>query len=237
MRTANVLVVVAHPDDEVLGCGGAAAVWTSQGVRMQACILSGDVSARHLRPEDDALLHDTKAASAALGMQPPVTGAFPNIAMNAVPHIDLVQFVEHAIESTGAQHLITHHPNDLNDDHRQTSAAVQAAARLSSRRPGLPPLLGLHYMEVPSSTDWSFPNDRQPFRPNSYVEIGEGGLTAKLEALRCYRDVMRPYPHPRSEPVIRGLAAVRGGESNLHLAEAFETVHLRLFPSSGVADV
>lgn len=235
--SANVLIVVAHPDDEVLGAGGAASTWTDQGARVQACILSGGVTARRHRPPDADLVADTASASAALGMPAPFMGAFPNIAMNTVPHIELVQFIESAIEETGAQYLITHHPNDLNDDHRQTSAAAQAAARLSSRRPGLPALLGLHYMEVPSSTDWAFVNASAPFRPNAYVELGETGLQRKLDALACYRDVMRPFPHPRSHEVIRALATVRGGEAHLLLAEAFETTFHRLHPIRVNADV
>jgi len=235
--TGNALIVVAHPDDEVLGAGGTAWTMSRAGWSIRTCILSGDVEARQRRPDADDLVRDMLDATRVLGMGEPILGDFPNIRMNTVSHLELVQFIERAIEQSAATHIFTHHPNDLNDDHRQVSSATQAAARLAARRPGLRPLEGLHYMEVPSSTDWSFPNDRHQFRPNTFVEIGPTALAAKLEALACYRDVMRPYPHPRSDEAIRGLAAVRGAASNLNHAEAFESVFLNLGSALGVSRV
>jgi hypothetical protein len=82
------------------------------------------------------------------------------------------------------------------------------------------------YGEVLSSTDWAYPTDRHPFQPNTFIEVGEAGLRRKLDALACYRDVMRPYPHPRSDEAIRSLATLRGAESGLVLAEAFQLVYL-----------
>jgi LmbE family N-acetylglucosaminyl deacetylase len=111
----------------------------------------------------------------------------------------------------------------LNDDHNKVALACLAAARLFQRRPDIPPLESLHLMEVPSSTDWAFPHVANGFQPNEYVEIGDF-LDRKLEALACYRKVMRPFPHPRSSEAIRGLAAVRGGECGLGYAEAFQTI-------------
>lgn len=237
MVTNSALIVVAHPDDEVLGAGGTAWMLSQAGWRVRTCILSGNVDARKHRPDNAALLSDTLDAARILGMDEPILGDFPNIRMNTVPHLDLVQFIEQGIEESAATQIFTHHPNDLNDDHRQVSAGAQAAARLAARRPGMQPLQGLHYMEIPSSTDWAFPNDKQPFRPNSYVEIGLDALEAKLQALACYRGVMRPFPHPRSEEAIRGLAAVRGGASNLNHAEAFESVFVDLGSALGTARV
>ena len=227
-----VLFVVAHPDDEVLGGGGIAAALADQGQEVTACILSSVVTARDRRPQDHELLDDILGAAKTLGMQTPILGDFPNIKLNVVPHLDLVQFVEAAIVSTGATQVFTHHPGDLNDDHRQVAAACQAAARLPLRRDGLPKLQGLHFMEVPSSTDWAFPGSGPTFHPNSFFELHETNLERKLEALACYRGVMRAMPHPRSVEVVRGLAAVRGGQAGMIFAEAFQSVftdlaHLR----------
>lgn len=219
---SDYLIVVAHPDDEVLGAGATAAALTARGHQVRACILSGEVTARLHRPSDTELLEDTRAAASVLGMQEPILGSFPNIAMNTVPHLSLVQFIESAIESTGASRILTHHPSDLNDDHRQVSAACQAAARLSFRRAGVSRLKALHFMEVLSSTDWAFPGPHEPFQPTAFFEVGEANLRLKLEALGCYRDVIRPFPHSRSETVIRSLAALRGAQSAMNYAEAFQ---------------
>lgn len=178
-------------------------------------------------PAPDALLEDAVHAQSILGAQPPIMGQFPNIQLNVVPHLELVRFIEAAILRTEADAVFTHHPADINDDHAQTSRACQAAARLFQRRSGVRPLKGLFFMEVLSSTDWSFaPNDR--FAPNAFVEIGEDALASKLRALAAYRGVMREYPHPRSCEAVRALALLRGAQAGMNLAEAFETVYIDL---------
>lgn len=224
----NLLVVVAHPDDEVLGFGATGSLLTDGGHTVTACFLSGDVAARGARPEDDALRHDTLKAQKILGFQPPIFGAFPNIKMNSVPHLELVQFIEEAMVKCSADAIVTHHPHDINDDHRQVASAAMAAARLQQRNPSLvPPLRKLLQMEILSSTEWQFASHAAPFNPDTYVEIGDEYLERKLAALRAYRGVMRDYPHPRSPEAIRAQATLRGTESGLNLAEAFATGYRR----------
>ena len=217
------LIVVAHPDDEALGCGATAAALRHADVEVRTCILSGQVSARGLRPSDSELLADTRRAHEALGLEPPIMGDFPNIMFNTVPHINLVQFIEAALMETRADVIFTHHPADLNDDHTQTSRACQAAARLFQRRTDFPPLRALYFMEVLSSTDWSFAAGAGGFVADTFYEIGEEWLKLKLNALAAYRGVMRPFPHPRSEEIVRALAAYRGGQAGVRYAEAFQT--------------
>jgi LmbE family N-acetylglucosaminyl deacetylase len=217
-----VLIVVAHPDDEVLGCGGTAAGIAAAGHSVRACFMSGHAAARGNRPTDEQLVADAEAAQALLGFGSPIFGDFPNIRLNSVPHLDLVRFIERALEETQADVVFTHHPCDLNDDHVQVSRATQAAARLWQRGAKVPSLRRLFFMEIPSSTDWALDPSRRDFRPDTFVEIGER-LELKLAALAKYRGVMRPYPHPRSEEVIRALATLRGAQAGLRGAEAFQT--------------
>ena len=163
-------------------------------------------------------------ANRRLGFRQPVLGAFPNIRMNTVDHVELVRFIEAQILEFRPQRIFTHHLADLNDDHRQICRAALAAARLFQRRDDLQPLEELLLMEVPSSTDWAFgAAESDTFRPNVFVAV-EGFVDRKLEALACYSHVMRPFPHPRSEVALRALAAVRGAQSGLGSAEAFQSV-------------
>ncbi len=218
----TVLIVVAHPDDEVLGVGGTAAALARRGVPVLACILSGKVDARQRRPEIVELRQDIERAQEILGILPPILGDLPNVRFNTVPHLEIVQFIEAAIIETHADIIFTHHPGDLNDDHLHTSRACQAAARLFQRRQDVPPLKGLFYMEILSSTDWVFPGAGNPFQADTFFPVGET-LDCKVQALRAYRGVMRDFPHPRSEEIVRGLAAYRGGQAGMCYAEAFQT--------------
>lgn len=219
----NVLAVVAHPDDEVLGLGATAAKLSAEGAAVTACILAADVDARTHRPRSETLRADLMEANRLLGLREPILGGFPNIRMNTVAHLELVQFIEQAIQDTGATVLFTHHPRDLNDDHRQISAACQAAARLYQRRDDVAPLDALYFVEIASSTEWSVRGAGEPFDPDTFVEIGAGHLETKLNALEAYRGVMRPYPHPRSREMLHATATYRGAQAGLDLAEAFQT--------------
>ena len=221
-KTTN-LVIVAHPDDEILGFGATGAKLVEQGEVVQPVILCGDVDARTHRPTNVELNKDMLRANKLLGFSNPMLGSFPNIKMNTVDHLEIVQFIEKQIIYFRPTRIFTHHPSDLNDDHVQISKACTAAARLFQRRTDIPKLESLNYMEILSSTDWSFPLNGLNFSPNTYIDI-ENYLDLKISALACYRSVMKDPPHPRSDEVMRGHAAYRGGQSGFIYAEAFQTV-------------
>lgn len=218
------LTITAHPDDEALGFGASSYILSTKGHKIYNCILSGNVDARFLRPEIHKLYQDTCDAQKIIGAEPPILGNFPNIKFNTVPHLELVQFIENVIEKIQPDYIFTHHPSDLNDDHLCVSRACQAASRLFQRRNDIKPIKGLYFMEILSSTDWAFPSNVSPFNPNTFIEVGEKAIGKKIDALNAYEGVMRSFPHPRSEEVIKGLAALRGGQSGKMYAEAFQAV-------------
>lgn len=221
------LVVVAHPDDEVLGAGATILKLTEAGHEVNVCILCGKADARQNRPDTEHLNQDIDDAINILGVGKVIKGQFPNIAFNTVNHLDLVQFIEKTIIDTKADIVFTHHPSDLNNDHYHTSIACQAATKLFQRRSDVKPLKELLFMEVPSATEWGLNSSKRQFTPNVYFEVTEERINKKIEALATYRGVMREYPHPRSDEALKGLAAYRGGQSGTEYAEAFECVFRR----------
>ena len=218
----NYLVVVAHPDDETLGAGATIRKLVDKGNRVAVCFLAANVDARSNR--SDTLHEDEQKVMELLGVTKLYKANFPNIRMNTVPHIEVVQFIEGCIMDFAADAIITHHPSDTNNDHVITSYAVQAASRLFQRKDQVPCLKLLLYMEVPSSTEWSFDSSSNRFTPNYFVEIGKQGVETKLKALSFYKGIMRAYPHPRSNMAIEGLAVYRGVQAGCNYAEAFECV-------------
>ena len=218
------LLVVAHPDDETLGAGASMWKWAREGHQVDVCIMCTEAKARAFRPSDEELGDDTNASNKFLGVNRIYEGTFPNIEMNTVPHLKLVQFIESAIKESEPDVIITHHPADTNNDHLQTSIACQEAIRLFQRRPEVKRVQEFWYMEVPSCTEWKINNAMTTFNPNCYIEVGKEGVDAKVKTLSMYRGVMRPYPHPRSAEYITGLAAMRGGQWGQEYSEAFEIV-------------
>lgn len=221
----NILFVVAHPDDEVLGAGATIHKLVKEGHKIAVATLANHAAARVNL--SDTLSADQEKAFSIMGVQKAYGADFPNIQMNTVPHLKLVQFIESCIEDWKADSIYTHHPSDTNNDHVMTSYAAQAASRLFQRREGVPALKQFIYMEVPSSTEWSFDSSANRFAPNMFVEVGKEGVEEKLKALEAYTGVMRPYPHPRSVEAIQGLAAYRGVQAGCNYAEAFESVFFR----------
>lgn len=224
----NYLIVVAHPDDEVLGCGATIKKLTDEGHVVDVCIMCTEAKARAFRPEDNELEDDMDEALKMLGVRKKYEGTFPNIEMNNSTHLSLVQFIEKAIAESEPDVVITHHQADTNNDHMHTSMACQAAIRLFQRRAEMKPLKEFWFMEVLSSTEWAVTTAMNKFQPNTFVEVGEANIDTKISALSTYRGVMRPYPHPRSAEAIKGLAAYRGAQSGCNYAEAFECALKRL---------
>lgn len=218
----NYLIVVAHPDDEVLGAGATIYKLLMKGNKVAVAIMSGHAAARNNLSA--TLSEDEAKAMAIMGVEKVYHADFPNIKMNTVPHLELVQYIERCIEDWQAEVIFTHHPSDTNIDHQETSKAAVAACRLFQRKEGIPQLRELSYMEVPSSTEWSLNSAENRFTPNKFVEIGKSGVEKKLEALSAYTGVMRSYPHPRSVEALTGLAASRGAQAGCDYAEAFESV-------------
>lgn len=221
----NYLVVVAHPDDEVLGAGGAIFELLTAGHNVDCCILSGEVDARYKRPDLKTLHDNIYEAKHILGYRSLTLGSFPNISFNTVPHLDLVQFIEAAIAASQADVILTHHPHDLNNDHLHTSKACMAASRLWQRRPQVKQLKAMYMMEIPSSTEWAYGGVEPSFTPTAFLELSHAALTAKLSALNAYSGVMRKPPHPRSNENLTALARYRGMQSGFKIAESFQQVY------------
>lgn len=222
---ATVLAVMAHPDDEVLGCGATLARHAGAGDTVHVLFLADGETARQ-GSYDPAALADAvaaredqaRAAARVLGCQPPRFARRPDNRLDGVDLLDLAKAVEAVLAEVAPAIVYTHHAGDLNVDHRRVREAVLTACRPLPGRP----VRRLYGCEVLSSSEWGDPA-AAGFRPRRYVGAVET-LDAKLRALACYGAEMAPYPHPRSPEAVRALAVLRGAECGLDTAEAFEVI-------------
>lgn len=218
-----VLVVAAHPDDEVLGCGGTLARWAAAGAAVHVAFLADGVNSRRAS-DGQPLLDDEQArrraaahaACQALGVASVWFGDCPDNRMDTVALLDVVKRVESLIDQHRPDTLLTHHGGDLNIDHRRVFEAVLTACRPQLGHP----VRTLLMFEVPSSTEWQLPSGGALFAPNWFVDIS-AQLPAKLAALQAYAAELRPAPHPRSLAGVQALAAWRGASVGCAAAEAF----------------
>jgi len=219
----NILVVAAHPDDEVLGCGGTIAKHSQKGDSVHVIILAEGVTSRDTQrnPEErkselSALAKMAHQASEILGVTSLSLHNFPDNRMDSCDLLDVIKVIEKAINKHHPEIIYTHHPGDVNIDHRRIHEAVVTACRpLPSSK-----IKTLLFFEVASSTEWQTPNSAPAFTPNWFVDISET-LTIKLKALETYQSEMRRWPHPRSLTALEYLAKWRGSTIGVEAAEAF----------------
>jgi LmbE family N-acetylglucosaminyl deacetylase len=216
----DILVIAAHPDDEVLGCGGTIARHAAAGDRVRVVIVAEGITSR--RAETDAAgaleaLHAAaRRASARLGVHELVLEGLPDNRLDGVDRLDVIHRIEARIAAWRPSVVYTHHAGDVNVDHQVLHHAVLTACR---PQPGHP-VERLLLFETPSSTEWQLPGSAPPFQPHWFVDI-EATLPLKLEALGAYASEMRDWPHPRSYAAVEHLARWRGASAGLGAAEAF----------------
>jgi len=216
----RVLVVVAHADDEVLGCGGAIARHRAEGDIVEIAILSDGVSSRGIQGDEVQVRRDAaEAAASVLDVSNLHFFSFPDNSFDTISILDLTQTIEALVASFLPTLVYTHFCEDLNVDHRRVSEAVTTACRPMPGRS----VKEVRMMEVSSSTEWRFQQSKC-FFPDLYIDISTT-LEKKLEALHCYDEEMRDYPHARSYQAIENLACHRGATVGFEAAEAFKTVY------------
>ena len=221
-----VLVVAAHPDDEILGCGGTMAKMAHQGNEIYTLILGRGVAARghdqeNAKKQIDELNGCMKAANQTVGVKEVFGFDFPDNSFDSVPILKIIKEIERIKKITKPNIIYTHHYGDLNIDHHIVYKAVLTACRPLKHES----VTEIYSFEVPSSTEWSGPNKEDGFIPNRFVDISKT-IDKKIKAFRCYKQELRPYPHPRSIKGVRVLAANRGIESGLKFAESFKTIRV-----------
>jgi LmbE family N-acetylglucosaminyl deacetylase len=211
-RSSRILVIAAHPDDEVLGCGATVARLCDEGAHVSIAIL-GDP---HLIA---SLRRDGQQAASLLGAAEVSFHDLPDNRFDSVPILDVIKLVEEIVERVSPAEIYTHHSGDLNVDHGVTHRAVLTATR-PMRGCGVKRLLTF---EIPSSSEWAFGQFTAGFRPAVFVDVS-ATLDRKLAAMRAYEGEARPFPHPRSDEALTALARARGSAAGFDAAEAFEVV-------------
>ncbi len=223
----RVLAIVAHPDDEVLGCGGTLARHAMDGDEVHICILATGATSRNADKNIDKhgveiLENSAIKAAIQLGAIKPEFGRMPDNRLDSLDFLDVVKWVEQSINNISPQIVYTHFSGDLNIDHRITCEAVAVACRFTQESK----VRALYAFETLSSTEWAIPSASNAFCPQKFVDISMQSNQKRL-AFEAYEAEIREFPHPRSWKAIEALGRLRGSQAGMKFAEAFSVIRER----------
>ena len=225
LENKKILIVVAHPDDEILGLGATMnSLINNYGVTTHVIILGEGITSRfdgskNNQQDEELQIHHNNIydAQKIINYHSVSTYNFSDNRFDSVPLLDIVKIIEKEKEDFQPEIVFTHHGGDINIDHQKTFEAVITACRPMKDEK----VQTIITFETPSSTEWRSYNSSNYFVPNFYVEISEKNISKKIEAMEKYEFEKREYPHPRSPKALLALAQKRGVEVGKYLAEAF----------------
>jgi len=220
----RILVIAAHPDDELLGCGATISKYSRQGAEFMVLFIAEGSSCRYGSPacvdSIDAIAQRTHQAINALnllGVKDYHFNDLPCGRLDQVPIIEINKIIERVINKFNPDTVLTHSDLDANNDHRVVHHATIMATRPSSEKR----VTRLLSYEVLSSSEWAY---GKAFAPTSFEQIEEQDLVLKCQAMAAYETEIKDYPFPRSELGIRTQAMSRGMQAGVPLAEAFHLI-------------
>jgi LmbE family N-acetylglucosaminyl deacetylase len=225
LENKRVLVVVAHPDDELLGVGAT----VNKLVKEHGCIVrtvilgEGITSRADVRDPDkwekelQIHRHNINTATSIVGYESVGIYDFPDNRFDSVALLDIVKIIEKEKQLFKPEIVFTHHGGDTNIDHRRTFDAVMTATRPIKNET----VRQVFTFETPSSTEWQAFNYPNYFTPNVYMTLQSRHIEAKISAMECYEFERRDFPHPRSPDALRVLARKHGVTVGADFAEAF----------------
>ncbi|HCM37627.1 TPA: GlcNAc-PI de-N-acetylase [Patescibacteria group bacterium] len=215
----KVMVVAAHPDDEVLGAGGIMLKHVADRDFLYILILGDGESARDDQGSIQKRAKQAQQVAKKIGAKELILEKLPDNKFDSLPLLTITKVVERTIFKIKPNLVYTHFASDLNIDHRLTFQAVLTACR---PQPGFF-VKKIVSFEVLSSTEWQHKSPQTMFSPTEYINISQY-IEKKVKLMKIYKDELRSFPHPRSAEGIKTLAHYRGMEVGFQNAEAFQVV-------------
>ena len=224
LKKDKILVVAAHPDDEVLGCGATLLKYQKKGAVIEALFIADGVSSRETKINKKHFLNELKNRRAdclrsnkKIGIKKSIFLNFKDNQLDSYPILKIIKKIEKKIKLFKPTIIFTHFYNDLNVDHQIVNKATVTACRPQGAKTFPKKLF---FFEIPSSTEWQIKRNKELFNPNWFEDVTKT-INYKIRALKEYKKEIRNWPHPRSERGVKALAEWRGATSGDEAAEAF----------------
>lgn len=228
LRKKKILVVVAHPDDELLGCGATMNKLIKEyDCTIKVVILGEGITSRSDKRiveewSDELKTHrlNIENAQKCIGFHDISIYDFPDNRFDTVPLLDIIKVIEKEKSDFQPEIIFTHHGGDVNIDHQRTFEAVWTSCR-PMQNEGVSTIITF---ETPSGTEWRAVSDPKQFLPNIFIEVSEVNLESKIKGMECYEFEKREFPHPRSPKALRIQAQRWGVSVGKEYTEAFQLI-------------
>ena len=224
----NILIIAAHPDDDILGCGATINKLQMLGSKISILFIGEGTSCRYEDIKNNKIKIDKNIkirnnfGIKSLNFLKVKNYKFLNLPcgrLDTIPILEITTKIEEYITLIKPDTVFTHSNLDNHNDHQIVSRATMQATRPNV----LNDVKNILFYEVPSSSEWSF---KDTFSPNYFVSISEKNLNAKIKAMNYYKTEIKKYPFPRSKEGLRTFAMYRGLQSGNKLAEAFKIIRI-----------
>jgi N-acetylglucosamine malate deacetylase 1 len=232
LKNKRIMVVAAHPDDELLGCGATMHKLINEfNCKIRAVILGEGITSRSEKREQDSWRKElsrhsknVETATQCIGYTSFGLYNLPDNRFDTVALLDIIKMVENEKNIFQPEIIFTHHGGDLNIDHQRTFEAV-----LTATRPIQNEIVNiLITFETPSGTEWRASSDPKHFIPNLFIEVSEENLSAKIKGMEAYEFEKRDYPHPRSPEALKVLSKRYGVMMGGNYYEAFQIIRMNI---------
>ncbi len=229
LKNKKIMVIVAHPDDEILGIGGTINLLSKLGAKIKVVILGEGITSRSNerninKDKKKLLIHKNNIEDARdiLGYHELSTYNLPDNRFDTFALLDIIKIIEDEKYIYNPEVIFTHHGGDLNIDHQKTFEAVLTSVRPIKKET----VKALICFETMSSTEWNSTTDSRNFMPNFFIELTEEELIKKIAAMESYIFEKRDFPHPRSRKSIRNRAQMWGITVGAEFAEPFQIIRI-----------
>lgn len=222
------MIVVAHPDDELLGLGATMNMLIQlHNVSTHVVILGEGITSRSDQRDPESwkkelAVHqeNIRLAQQAIGYHSVSTYDFPDNRFDTVALLDIIKVIEKEKKEFQPTVIFTHHGGDVNIDHQRTFEAVITACRPLQEEG----VKHIFTFETPSGTEWRASSDPKQFIPNLFIKVTKENLNAKIQGMEHYEFERRAFPHPRSPEALTIQAQRWGISVGANYAEAFQLI-------------
>jgi LmbE family N-acetylglucosaminyl deacetylase len=221
IKNDNILIIAPHPDDEVLGCGGIMKKYSEAGNHVNVLVVSRGAPKLYSDEKIKNVRKEARAAHHILGVKETIFLDFPAPELDTVSVSEISRAIAEVIKKYNIQTVYLPHRGDIHHDHR----IVFNAGLVACRPVGQYSVKEIYGYETLSETEWAAPYGDDAFIPTSFVNITEQ-IDSKLEAFKCFKSQIRPFPNSRSLETIEALAKFRGATVGFERAEGFTSIRI-----------